>query len=217
LRRQVAGRRRSRARADPRARGDRPDHAASGQDADRDHGRGQVRVDQSDRPRRDPRPPVAAEELSKTAVRTDRKARPARMAGSLRGLRRAADRSRAPPLPATRLPERTPLTSHTDAHRCLATVRDASPTDEVRMELATFRYVHGNWSEPFPALDSERTMVMAFASPAYGDRAEPLAHLTAAFPTSAVIGCSTSGEIDHTRVRDGSIAVAVVRFGATRG
>jgi hypothetical protein len=84
------------------------------------------------------------------------------------------------------------------------------------MELSTFRYVHGNWSQPFPALDSERTMVMAFASPAYGDRVEPLAHLAAAFPTSAVIGCSTSGEIDHTRVRDGSIAVAVVRFDATR-
>jgi hypothetical protein len=84
------------------------------------------------------------------------------------------------------------------------------------MELSTFRYLHGAWSAAFPALDSERTMVMAFASPSYGDRAEPLANLAAAFPHSAVIGCSTSGEIDQTHVRDDSIAVAVVRFGETK-
>jgi hypothetical protein len=83
------------------------------------------------------------------------------------------------------------------------------------MELSTFRYLHGAWSAAFPALDSERTMVMAFASPVYGERVEPLADLAAAFPSSAVIGCSTSGEIDQTRVRDDSISVAAVRFGAT--
>ncbi len=83
------------------------------------------------------------------------------------------------------------------------------------MELSTFRYLHGAWSQAFPALDSERTMVMAFASPTYGERTEPLAHLASAFPSSAVIGCSTSGEIDQTRVRDDSIAVAVVRFDDT--
>lgn len=84
------------------------------------------------------------------------------------------------------------------------------------MELATFRYAHGAWSEPFPALDSDHTMVVAFAAPCFHDKPQLLADLTAAYPRSAVIGCSTSGEIDQTRIRDESIMVAVVRFEATR-
>ncbi|MDB4957053.1 MAG: hypothetical protein JWO36_4622 [Myxococcales bacterium] len=84
------------------------------------------------------------------------------------------------------------------------------------MELATFRYAKGAWSEAFPALDSANTMIIAFAAPSYHDRPELLAELARAYPQSAVIGCSTSGEIDHTRVRDESIMVAAVRFGATR-
>ena len=84
------------------------------------------------------------------------------------------------------------------------------------MELATFGYADGAWSQPFPALDSRQTMVLAFAAPSYGARGEILAELAAAFPNSAVIGCSTSGEIDQRRVRDESISVAVVRFANTR-
>lgn len=84
------------------------------------------------------------------------------------------------------------------------------------MELATFRYVHGAWSQLVPQLDSPNTMVLAFASPAFRDRPEAFADLKRAFPSSAIIGCSTSGEIDHTRIRDESIAVAAVRFGGTR-
>jgi hypothetical protein len=59
-------------------------------------------------------------------------------------------------------------------------------------------------------------MVLAFASPEFGDRPELFAELRAAYPQSVVVGCSTAGEIDHTRIRDGSISVAVVRFAATR-
>src|ERR1700733_1082257 len=84
------------------------------------------------------------------------------------------------------------------------------------MELATFRYANGAWSDAFPALDSPRTMVIAFAAPSFGARADVLAELAAAFPTSAMIGCSTSGEIDQTRIRDESITVAAVRFESTR-
>ena len=84
------------------------------------------------------------------------------------------------------------------------------------MKLATFRYVQGAWSEPFPDLDSERTLVIAFAAPSYGERAELFAELAGAYPRSAVIGCSTAGEIDHTRIRDESITVAAVRFERTR-
>lgn len=84
------------------------------------------------------------------------------------------------------------------------------------MKLATFRYVQGAWSGPFPDLDSEKSLIVAFAAPVYGNRPELFAELAAAFPRSAVIGCSTSGEIDHTRIRDESITVGVMRFERTR-
>lgn len=59
-------------------------------------------------------------------------------------------------------------------------------------------------------------MVLAFAAPSYAERPEVLAELAAAFPNSAVIGCSTSGEIAQTQILDESITVAVVRFADTR-
>lgn len=84
------------------------------------------------------------------------------------------------------------------------------------MKLATLRYLDGAWSEPFPDLDSEKTLVLAFAAPEYGEQPQLFAELAAAYPRAAVIGCSTSGEIDHTRIRDHSICVAVIRFEHTR-
>lgn len=84
------------------------------------------------------------------------------------------------------------------------------------MELARFCFAQGEWSERFPALDSPATMVLAFAAPCFGARPELLAELAAAYPQSAVVGCSTSGEIDHTAIRDDSITVAVARFAHTR-
>jgi len=84
------------------------------------------------------------------------------------------------------------------------------------MKLATFRYVDGRWSDPFPDLDSETTMVVAFAAPSFAERSDLFAALTTAYPRASVIGCSTAGEIDRTRVRDESITVAVVQFERTR-
>jgi len=84
------------------------------------------------------------------------------------------------------------------------------------MELATFRFAQGAWSQAFPRLDSENTLVLAFAAPLFHDSPELFADLRKAFPSSTIIGCSTSGEIDQTRIRDESIMVAAVRFGATR-
>ncbi|HEY4056013.1 MAG TPA: FIST N-terminal domain-containing protein, partial [Kofleriaceae bacterium] len=84
------------------------------------------------------------------------------------------------------------------------------------MELAAFRYSNGAWSQPLPALDSSQTLVVAFAAPSYVDRPAVLAELAAAFPRSIVIGCSTSGEIEQTQIRDESITVAAIRFANTR-
>jgi hypothetical protein len=84
------------------------------------------------------------------------------------------------------------------------------------MKLETFRFAQGAWSQAFPPLDSSNSMVIAFAAPMFHDRPELFAELRRAYPQSTLIGCSTSGEIDQTRVRDESITVAVVRFDATR-
>ncbi|MEP6862277.1 MAG: FIST N-terminal domain-containing protein [Deltaproteobacteria bacterium] len=85
------------------------------------------------------------------------------------------------------------------------------------MDIATCRYVNDSWSEPLPSfLDSDQTLVLVFAARSYVERPEVLAELAAAFPRSIVMGCSTSGEIDQTEIRDESIAVAAVRFANTR-
>src|SRR5262245_16173585 len=84
------------------------------------------------------------------------------------------------------------------------------------MELATFRYHQGAWLQTFPALDRPDPSVIAFAAPMFHDRPELFAQLRSAYPQATVIGCSTSGEIDQTRIRDESVSVAAARFGATR-
>jgi hypothetical protein len=84
------------------------------------------------------------------------------------------------------------------------------------MKLATFRFQNGAWSRPFPDLDSERTMVLAFAAPSFAARPDLMIELAAAFPRAAMIGCSTAGEIDQAEIRDDSITVAVVQFARTR-
>lgn len=88
--------------------------------------------------------------------------------------------------------------------------------DTASMELAAFRYADGSWSHPFPSFDSSQTLVLAFAAASYGHRPEILADLAAAFPRGIVVGCSTSGEIDQSVIRDESITVAAVRFANTR-
>jgi hypothetical protein len=78
-------------------------------------------------------------------------------------------------------------------------------------------HTNGGWSAPLPEpMDSEQTLVLAFAAPELADDPRPFAELRAAFPRSVVIGCSTSGEIAGAQVNDGSISVAVARFEHTR-
>src|SRR5687768_1474954 len=84
------------------------------------------------------------------------------------------------------------------------------------MELATFRYEQGAWSQSFPKLDSPNTLIVAFAAPVFHDKDELWTQLKDAYPESTVIGCSTSGEIDQTRIRDASVIVAAAKFGASR-
>jgi hypothetical protein len=81
------------------------------------------------------------------------------------------------------------------------------------MDVETFAWDRHGWSVPsLPALDSDRTLIIAFAAPELGRAGAPWRQLRAAYPRSIMLGCSTSGEILGTRVADGTVSVAVVRF-----
>ena len=80
------------------------------------------------------------------------------------------------------------------------------------MELArrTFHASRG-WHSPLPvALDGPQTLVLAFGASALPPAV--LAELAAAFPQSALLGCSTAGEIHGAEIFDDSLSVAVARF-----
>jgi hypothetical protein len=84
------------------------------------------------------------------------------------------------------------------------------------MKLATIGYTHDRgWSGPFPALDSPRTLVLAFGWSELADDPSVLQPLLTAYPSAKVVGCSTAGEIAGATVRDASISVAIARFDAT--
>jgi hypothetical protein len=82
------------------------------------------------------------------------------------------------------------------------------------MKLSTFSFEPvGGWSiKEFPAMDSERTLVIVFASPEYLDQPAEILELIDAFPNSKIVGCSTAGEIIGPYVNDTSLSVAVMQF-----
>ncbi|WP_428262116.1 FIST N-terminal domain-containing protein [Haliangium sp.] len=88
-----------------------------------------------------------------------------------------------------------------------------------RFAIETFYYdaKHQRWSVPsLPALDSPRTLVLAFGATELSGTPEVFAELRAAYPRAHILGCSTAGEIAGARVRDHSLSVAVVRFAHSR-
>lgn len=82
------------------------------------------------------------------------------------------------------------------------------------MILETFSfYATSGWSVPtFPQLDSPQTLVLVFGGPEFAEDAGAIADLVKAYPTSKVVGCSSSGEIHGAHIADKSLSVAVVRF-----
>src|SRR6266542_1448566 len=85
------------------------------------------------------------------------------------------------------------------------------------MKIQTF--THGpdvGWSVALPAeLDSEGTLVVVFGAPEYADAPAPLEELVAAFPKSAIVGCSSAGEIHGYTVAERTLVVAVAQFERT--
>jgi hypothetical protein len=82
-----------------------------------------------------------------------------------------------------------------------------STTERRALSLKT-----GTWSGALPALDSPRTLVLAFGASSLIDAPDTWRQLHTKYPQSHVVGCSTAGEINGNVVQDDSIAVAVTRF-----
>src|SRR4029077_248745 len=85
------------------------------------------------------------------------------------------------------------------------------------MNVQTLQYSESaGFSAPVARqLDSERTLVLVFASPEFDTKIAPLEAIAAAHPRSIVVGCSTAGEIVGTRLTDHSLSIAIVRFDRT--
>ncbi|MCU0699072.1 MAG: FIST C-terminal domain-containing protein, partial [Myxococcaceae bacterium] len=96
-------------------------------------------------------------------------------------------------------------------------IRSAAPAAPagMRVETLTYDVKQAKWSAPFPALDSAKTLVLAFGDPALIEAPGPLKALKQAFPASVVAGCSGSGEIVGTTVKDDVLTVAVTKFEKT--
>lgn len=86
----------------------------------------------------------------------------------------------------------------------------------MQIEMFDYRPIDGWGIKTFPAMDSERTLVLAFGDSAFLDDPSPFAALRSAYPNARLMGCSTAGEILDKRVQDGTLVVAVARFDDTR-
>ncbi|WP_437688862.1 FIST N-terminal domain-containing protein [Sorangium sp. So ce176] len=86
----------------------------------------------------------------------------------------------------------------------------------MRLETFSFSRETGRWSvRALPALDSDRTLVLAFGAPEFLDDPGAIRELRRAYPRSHMVGCSSAGEIAGTSVCDGTLSVAVARFERT--
>lgn len=85
------------------------------------------------------------------------------------------------------------------------------------MEIHMLRYDKKNrWGGiSRPPVDSPQTLIMLFGSSSFIDDSAPIDELIAEYPQSAVIGCSTAGEIFGTQIFDESLSVAILRFAHT--
>ena len=91
-----------------------------------------------------------------------------------------------------------------------------APQKRFSMQTDMLRFDGRVWSKPFPDVDSDRTLITVFGASSFLDDPEPIRELTSAFPSSHIVGCSSSGEIHGETLSDGSLSVAVTRFEGTQ-
>ena len=85
----------------------------------------------------------------------------------------------------------------------------------MRVETYTYQDKSGWAEKPSSELDSDKTIVFAFGGRKLLDDPTPFQELADVFPSSHILGCSTSGEILDASLRDNSLTVAVLRFDDT--
>ena len=149
-------------------------------------------------PRRVPTPAVAAAPLNRESARTTARPPP-------------------PPPPARPVrPSRSPIEEALEIETANTNTQALPPLDGFHVESFAYDLDTRAWSVPkLPALDSARTLVLAFGSPDVLDATDAMADLARAYPKAVLLGCSSAGEIHGTSVRDRSIAVSVTRFEKT--
>ena len=85
----------------------------------------------------------------------------------------------------------------------------------MQLETVVWDHVDG-WSAPLPDFDSPSTLVVAFGDRSVEAEHQAVDELATAYPSSVIVGCSTSGQIAGTELRDDVVSVAVARFERTR-
>ncbi len=85
------------------------------------------------------------------------------------------------------------------------------------MQVTTTRFQSNqSWSPaPLASLDSDATLLLLFGAPNLIETPERIRQVLDACPRSAVLGCSTAGEIHGCEISDDSLVVAAVRFDHT--
>jgi len=82
----------------------------------------------------------------------------------------------------------------------------------MQLEINCYR-PEGGWDAPLRAeFDAASTMVLVFGGPALHVDSDPISDLLTSFPRSAMIGCSTAGEIVGDELVTDGVVVAVAKF-----
>ncbi len=87
--------------------------------------------------------------------------------------------------------------------------------EEQNTATLTYNSVTG-WSQSFPNLDSENTLVVVFAAHEYCNLPEALGEICHAFPKSKIVGCSTPVVLCNGELLEETISVGVIRFQKTQ-
>ena len=84
------------------------------------------------------------------------------------------------------------------------------------MKIDNYKYTH-SWDKKFNTeLDSNKTLILVFASLESTLLKEQLKELKKSFPNSFILGASTAGEICQDEILDDTITVTIIKFENTK-
>ncbi|HHT00306.1 MAG TPA: hypothetical protein ENK73_05550 [Thiomicrospira sp.] len=84
------------------------------------------------------------------------------------------------------------------------------------MIVTSHIYKNSDWDSAFnSSLDSQNTLILFFSSVPEPQVKVQIAHIKQCFPTSILLGASTSGEIFDDEVYDDTIVVTIIQFQST--